>query len=202
MMISHRKYKGPGCRVQRRGVEMEFGCQAGEDPGVPTLARRPMAQRERLKGRRLRAAELSAIGVCQADVAWQLGVSAVQAISVWHARRQAAELTALHSRGNAEPSPQLSDPQLGEVEQALLDGTRANGLTRELSTADRGRDDPGDRAADRLCYHPALCVHAPAPRLSWTVPRLIRRATKVIRRRLTAGVAKHLSRVKQRRNGA
>jgi hypothetical protein len=44
---------------------------------MPTLARRPAAQqeRERLQARRLRAGELFAIGVRQAEVARQLGVS-------------------------------------------------------------------------------------------------------------------------------
>jgi DDE superfamily endonuclease len=56
---------------------------------MPTVPRRPAAQRERdrLQARRLRAGELFAAGVRQAEVARQLGVSA-QAVSVWHARPQ------------------------------------------------------------------------------------------------------------------
>jgi len=44
---------------------------------MPTIARRPAAQheRERLQARRLRAAELFAVGVRQAEIARQLGVS-------------------------------------------------------------------------------------------------------------------------------
>jgi hypothetical protein len=57
---------------------------------MPTVPRRPAAQRERdrLEARRLRAAELFATGVRQAEVARQLEVSA-QAVSVWHRRWQA-----------------------------------------------------------------------------------------------------------------
>jgi transposase len=56
---------------------------------MPTVPRRPAAQRERdrLQARRLRAAELFAAGVRQAEVARQLKVSA-QAVSVWYARWQ------------------------------------------------------------------------------------------------------------------
>ena len=44
---------------------------------MPTIARRPAAQkqRERLQGRRLHAAELFATGIRQAEIARQLGVS-------------------------------------------------------------------------------------------------------------------------------
>ena len=57
---------------------------------MPTVPRRPAAQqeRDRLQARRLRAGELFAAGVRQAEVARQLEVSA-QAVSVWHRRWQA-----------------------------------------------------------------------------------------------------------------
>jgi hypothetical protein len=66
---------------------LAVGCRAGEDPVCATVSRRPAAQRERdrLEARRLRAGELFATGVRQAEVGPQLGVSA-QAVSVWHAR--------------------------------------------------------------------------------------------------------------------
>jgi DNA-binding NarL/FixJ family response regulator len=55
----------------------------------PNVVRRPAAQqeRERLQARRLRAAELFTIGVRQAEIARQLGVSR-QAVSLWHAAWQ------------------------------------------------------------------------------------------------------------------
>jgi transposase len=102
---------------------------------MPTVPRRPAAQRERdrLEVRRLRAAELFTAGVRQAEVARQLEVSA-QAVSVWHARWQTGGTDALRSRGPSGPLPRLSDAQLATVEQALLDGPTAHGFTGELWT--------------------------------------------------------------------
>jgi transposase len=86
---------------------------------MPTLPRRPAAQRERdrLQARRLRAAELFACGVHQAEVARQLEVSA-QAVSVWYGLFKAGGTKALRSRGPSGPTPRLSDDQLATVEQA------------------------------------------------------------------------------------
>jgi len=73
---------------------------------MPTVPRRPAAQRERdrLAARRLRAAGLFAAGVCQAEVARQLGVSA-QAVSVWHRRWQASGIDGLRSKGPVARRP-------------------------------------------------------------------------------------------------
>jgi transposase len=100
---------------------------------MPTVPRRPAAQRERdrLEARRLRAAELFAAGVCQAEVARQLGASA-QAVSVWHRRLKAGGPEALRSKGPSGPAPRLSDAQLATIEQALLQGATADGFTGEL----------------------------------------------------------------------
>ena len=107
---------------------MELGCSAGEDLGMPTVPRRPAAQRERdrLQARRLRAAELFAAGVRQAEVARQLDVSA-QAVSVWHRRWKAQGTDGLRSKGPSGPVPRLSDRQLAEVEQTLLKGRSPTG---------------------------------------------------------------------------
>jgi transposase len=105
---------------------------------MPTVPRRPAAQRERdrLEVRRLRAAELFAAGVRQAEVARQLEVSA-QAVSVWHARWEHGRTEALRSRGPSGPAPRLSDAELATVEQALLEGATANGFVGELWTLER-----------------------------------------------------------------
>jgi transposase len=105
---------------------------------MPTTLRHPGAQqqRDRLQGRRLRAAELFAVGIRQAQVARQLGVSR-QSASDWHARWQVGGADALLSRGPTGPAPRLSDRQLGQVEQALLEGATANGFVSELWTLDR-----------------------------------------------------------------
>ena len=129
---------------------------------MPTVPRRPAAQRERdrLEVRRLRAAELFAAGVRQAEVARQLEVSA-QAVSVWHARWQTGGTDALRSRGPSGPTPRLSDAQLATVEQALLEGPTAHGFTGELWTLDSHRH--RDRAADRRPLPPGLGVGGAAP---------------------------------------
>jgi len=107
---------------------------------MPTVPRRPAAQqeRDRLQARRLRAAELFAAGVTQAEIARQLEVSA-QAVSVWHARWKEGGTDALRSRGPSGPAPRLSDAQLATVEQALVDGAGANGFVGELWTLDGSR---------------------------------------------------------------
>jgi transposase len=99
---------------------------------MPTGSRRPAAQqeRDRLQARRLRAAELFAAGVRQAEVS-------AQAVSVWHARWSEGGTDALRSRGPSGPAPRLSDTQLATVEQALLEGATANGFTGEQWTLDR-----------------------------------------------------------------
>jgi transposase len=105
---------------------------------LPTVPRRLAAQqeRDRLEARRLRAAELFAAGVRQAEVARQLEVSA-QAVSAWHARWQSGGPQALRSRGPSGPAPRRSDQQLVRVEHALLEGATAHGFVGELWTLDR-----------------------------------------------------------------
>ena len=144
---------------------------------MPTVPRRPAAQRERdrLQVRRLRAAELFAAGVRQAEVARQLEVSA-QAVSVWHARWQDGGTEALYSRGPSGPTPRLSDAQLVTVEQALLTGATANGFVGELWTLERIAV-----VIERLTgirHHPAHVWALLRHRLGWSVQRPKRRAVE------------------------
>jgi transposase len=144
---------------------------------MPTVPRRPAAQqqRERLQARRLRAAELFAAGVRQAEIARQLEVSA-QAVSVWHARWQEGGTAALYSRGPSGPTPRLSDAQLATVEQALLEGATANGFTGELWTLDRI-----GVVIERLTgvrHHPAWVWALLHHRLGWSVQRPVCRAVE------------------------
>jgi transposase len=136
-----------------------------------------MAQQERhrLEARRLRAAELFAAGVRQAEVARQLMVSA-QAVSVWHARWQTGGTEALRSRGPSGPAPRLSDAQLATVEQALLDGATAHGFAGELWTLERVAV-----VIERLTgvqHHPAWVWALLRHRLGWSVQRPRRRAAE------------------------
>ena len=168
---------------------------------MPTVPRRPAArqERDRLQVRRLRAAELFAAGVHQAEVARQLGVSA-QAVSVWHARFLQGGAEALHSRGPSGPAPRLSDAQLAQLEQALLDGATANGFTGELWTLDRIA-----LVIERLTgvrHHPAWVWALLRYRLGWTLQRPKRRAVERDQAAIDWWVKDRWPRIKQTPNGA
>jgi transposase len=172
MRVGVQLLTGLGCWVE---AGWSWTGPAGQDVAMPTIARRPAAQqeRERRQARRLRAAELFAIGVCQAEIARQLGVSP-QAVSVWHARFRAGGTDALHSRGPSGPAPKVADAQFDQVEQALLEGATANGFVGELWTLDRVAT-----VIERLTgvrYHPAQVWALLRHRLGWSVQRPARRA--------------------------
>jgi transposase len=168
---------------------------------MPTVPRRPAAQRERdrLEVRRLQAAELFAAGVRQAKVARQLEVSA-QAVSVWHARWKEGGTDALRSRGPSGPTPRLSDAQLATVEQALLEGAGAHGFTGELWTLDRIAI-----VIERLTgvrYHPAWVWAVLHHRLGWTAQRPRRRAAERDQAAIDRWVKERWPAIKQTPNGA
>jgi transposase len=168
---------------------------------MPTVPRRPAAQRgrDRLQARRLRAAELFAAGVCQAEVARQLGVSA-QAASVWHARFRAGGTDALRSRGPSGPAPRLSDSQLATVEQALLKGATANGFTGELWTLERIATVIWRLTGVR--HHPAHVWALLRHRLGWSVQRPRRRAAERDQDAIDRWVAERWPQILQTPNGA
>ncbi len=144
---------------------------------MPTIPRGPVAQQvgDRLQACRLCAAELFAVGLRLGQVARQLGVSR-QSVSEWHARWQASGPDALLRRGPTGPGPRLSDPQVGRVEQALLEGATANGFVGELWTLDRVAV-----VIERLtgvCHHRAHVWALLYHRLGWTVQRPVRRAAE------------------------
>jgi transposase len=168
---------------------------------MPTVPRRPAAQqeRDRLQARRLRAAELFAAGVTQAEIARQLEVSA-QAVSVWHARWKEGGTDALRSRGPSGPAPRLSDTQLATVEQALLDGAAANGFAGELWTLDRIA-----LVIEHLTgvqHHPAHVWALLRHRLGWSVQRPVRRAAERDQEAIDRWVKERWPAIKQTPNGA
>ena len=168
---------------------------------MPTIARRPAAQQERdwLQARRLRAAELFAIGVRQAEIARQLDISP-QAVSGWHARWKAGGVDALRSRGPTGPAPKLSDAQLSQVEQALLEGPTANGFVGELWTLDRIAT-----VIERLTgvrHHPAHVWALLRHRLGWSEQRPVRRAAERDQAAIDRWVKDDWPRILQTPNGA
>jgi transposase len=168
---------------------------------MPTVARRAAAQRERdrLQARRLRAAELFAAGVYQAEVGRRLGVSA-QAVSVWHARWQRGGAEALRSKGPSGPAPRLSDAQLATVEQALLKGATAHGFTGELWTLERVALVIERRTGVR--HHPAHVWALLHHRLGWSVQRPKRRAAERDQAAIDRWVKERWPAIKQMPNGA
>jgi transposase len=168
---------------------------------MPTVPRRPAAQRERerLQARRLCAGELFTAGVRQAEIARQLGVSA-QAVSVWHRRWQASGSDGLLSRGPSGPTPRLSDAQLAQVERALLEGATANGFTGELWTLDRI-----GLVIERLTgvrHHPAHVWALLRHRLGWSVQRPKRRAAERDQAAIDRWVKQRWPAIRQTPNGA
>jgi transposase len=180
---------------------LESCCSAGEDRGMPTIPRRPAAQRERerLQARRWRAAELFAVGVRQVEVARQLGVSR-QAVSGWHAAWQTGGSEAPRSRGPTGPAPRLSDAQLARIEQALLEGATANRFVGELWTLERIAT-----VIERLTgvrHHPAHVWALLRHRLGWSVQRPVRRAAERDQDAIDQWVAEDWPGIKQTPNGA
>ena len=180
---------------------MELCPTAGKIRPWQPFPGRPGAQqeRERLQARRLRAAELFAVGVRQAEVARQLGVSR-QAASGWHAAWQAGGTDALRSRGPTGPTPRVSDAQLRQVEQALLEGATANGFVGELWTLDRIA-----AVIERLTgvrHHPAHVWALLRHRLGWSVQRPKRRAAERDQAAIDRWVAERWPRILQTPNGA
>ncbi len=162
---------------------------------MPTT-RRPNPQEERaaLEARRLRAGELFAQGHTQAEVAHQLGVSR-QSAHVWHARFQQGGVDALRSRGPTGPDPKLSAAQLAKVEQALLQGARANGFDTDLWTLERVAVVITQLTGIR--YHPGHVWVILRHRLGWTLQRPERRASERDEEAITRWVAQEWPRIKK-----
>jgi transposase len=143
---------------------------------MPTTRRPdPAQQRAALEARRLQAAELFAQGRTQAEVAHQLGVSR-QSAHVWHARYLQGGVDALRSRGPTGPDPKLSAAQLAKLEQALLQGARANGFDSDLWTLERVAVVITQLTGVR--HHPGHVWVILRQRLGWTLQRPERRASE------------------------
>lgn len=82
------------------------------------------------------AADMFAAGRRQVDVVAALEVSA-QTASRWHRAWVAEGKDGLVGAGRAGRLPKLSDEELAQVEQALVQGPRANGFPTEMWTLAR-----------------------------------------------------------------
>lgn len=95
---------------------------------------RPIGTATELERRRCRAVELVEGGESPATVARILGVHET---SVHRWRRLAGSQAGLDAKPHQGPTPRLSDEQLGQLEQLLLQGARHHGWPNQLWTADR-----------------------------------------------------------------
>lgn len=149
-----------------------------------------------MEERRLRAAELFAQHVHQAEVARTLGVSP-QTVSRWHARWQADGTAGLSSRGAPGRTPRLSDTQLEQAEQALLEGAKAHGFDTDLWTLDRIATVIWRTTGVR--HHPAHIWKLLRQRLDWSLQRPARRAHERDERAIRQWVASDWPRIRQKR---
>jgi transposase len=162
---------------------------------MPTK-RRPSPQDERvaLEDRRLHAAELFAQGRSQAEVVHQLGVSR-QSAHVWHTRFQEGGVEALRSRGPTGPDPKLSPVDLARIEQALLQGARANGFDTDLWTLERVAVVITQLTGIR--HHRGHVWVILRQRLGWTLQRPERRASGRDQEAIARWVAHEWPRIKR-----
>jgi transposase len=164
---------------------------------MPTKRRpRPADERAALEARRLQAAELFAQGRTQAEVAHQFGVSR-QSAHVWHTRFQQGGVDALRSRGPTGPDPKLSATQLAKVEQALLQGARANGFDTDLWTLERVAVVITQLTGVR--HHPGHVWVILRHRLGWSLQRPERRASERDEKAIQRWVQQEWPRIKKGR---
>jgi transposase len=128
-----------------------------------------------MEDRRMRAAELFAEGVRQADIARELGV-AHQTVSDWHAQWRQGGKEALRGAGRAGRRPKLSPEQLAEVEKALEAGAKANGYATDLWTLKRVTEVIA--RVTGVTYHPGHVWRILREQLGWTRQRPARRAVE------------------------
>ena len=159
--------------------------------------RKPAAERRdphALEERRLQAAELFAQHVHQAKVARTLGVSR-QTVSRWHQRWQADGTAGLASGGAPGRPPKVSDAQLAQAEQALLEGAKAHGFDTDLWTL--GRIAEVIWRITGVRHHPAHVWRLLRHRLDWSLQRPARRAQERDEQAIRQWVADQWPRIKK-----
>jgi transposase len=160
---------------------------------MPTVPRRAAAQqRDRLQGRRLRAAELFAAGVRQAEVARQFGVSA-QAVSVWYACWERGGIDSLSVAARRHGCRTPSSPPSNRP-------CWKGGFIGELWTLDRVALVIEQQTGVR--HHRAHIWALLRRRLGWSVQRPTRRAVERDQEAIDRWVKEDWPRIKQMPNDA
>ena len=116
-------------------------------------------------------------------------------MSVWHTRFTQGGLDALRSRGPTGLNPRLSATRLARVEQALLQGARANGFDTDLWTLERVAVVITQLTGVR--YHPGHVWSILRRRLGWTLQRPERRAVERDEQAIARWVAHEWPRIKK-----
>jgi len=128
-----------------------------------------------MEDRRMRAADLFAAGVRQAEIGRELGVSH-QTVSDWHEVWAEGGKEALRGAGRAGRRPKLSSEQRTEVERALEQGPRANGYATDLWTLVRVAE--VIERVTGVSYHPGHVWRILREQLGWTRQRPARQAVE------------------------
>jgi transposase len=155
--------------------------------------------RQGLETRRLRAAELFAAGVRQAEVARQLGVSR-QSVNRWHARFKQAGVQALASRGPTGYPAGLSNQDLERLTALLLEGAAAHGFTGDLWTVARITQLISREFG--VAYHPSHVWWLLRHRLGWRPQRPVRQAKERDQAAVEQWVTERWPKIKETPDGA
>ena len=124
-----------------------------------------------MERRRRRAVELVEQGESPTVVGRILGV---RATSIHRWRRMALQTPGLEARPAPGPAPRLSDEQLRQLEQLLLQGAKAHGWPNQLWTADRVARLLRERLG--VTHHPEHVRKILKRRLHWTSQKPKRKA--------------------------
>jgi transposase len=126
-----------------------------------------------MEARRMRAADLLERGVIPAEIARRVGV-AHQVVSEWRKAWRQGGREALRSAGPAGRKSKLSAEQLGQVENALVNGAAANGYQTDVWTLPRVAE--VIQHVTGVSYHPGHVWYVLRDQLDWTCQRPARRA--------------------------
>src|SRR5208282_4286904 len=135
---------------------------------------RPRRDFAAMEERRMRAADLFAKGVSQADIGRELEVSH-QTVSDWHEKWAVGGKQALKRTGEPGRPPKVSEADLTKVARALEKGPKANGFPTELWTLARVAD--VIEKVTGVKYHPGH-VWRVLRQMGWSRQRPARRAAE------------------------
>jgi transposase len=126
-----------------------------------------------MEQRRMQAADLLERGMIPAEIARQVGV-AHQVVSEWRKAWRQGGREALRSAGPAGRKSKLTDAQLIEIRNALINGAEANCYSTDVWTVPRVAE--VIEHVTGVSYHPGHVWYLLHDQLDWTWQRPARRA--------------------------